>query len=147
MTRRTAKRTKRSTKRSTKRNNQKGAGHGKPSRATEKARLARIAAEIVAERNNKNAMNIGPRTNRPTRKSVLRHMAQSRFRLIRERNKAASRQTAAKNFSKTMKQQVAAQKEARRLETIKEGRKFENMFSGLSLKKQSGDASVPTPLT
>jgi hypothetical protein len=129
MTRRTAKRTKRSTKRSTKRNNQKGAGHGKLSRATEKARLARIAAKIEAERNNKNAMNIGPRTNRPTRKSVLSHMAKSRFRRIRKLNMAASRQTAAKNFSKTMRQQAAAQKEAKRLQAIAEEHNFANLFA------------------
>ena len=131
------KRTKRSTKRNTKRS-QKGAGHGKPSRKAAKSRRATRLAAIRASRLapvNLNAMNTGPRSSRPTRKAVIKHLVKSNSKLLRELNKAESRKSAAKNFSKIMGQQAAAHKEAERMKTIAEEHKLNNMFSGLSLKK------------
>lgn len=131
------KRTKRSTKRNTKRS-QKGAGHGKPSRAAAKSRRAKRLTAIRASRTapvNSNAMNIGSLSSRPSRKAVLKHLVKSNSKLLRELNKTESKKSAAKNFSKILKQQAAAQNEARRMKTIAEEHNFESMFSGLNLKK------------
>ena len=132
------KRTKRSTKRNTKRNtkrSQKGAGHGKPSRAAAQSRISKRLAALRASRVNPNAMNIGSLSSRPTRKAAIKYSVMSNLKALRKLNKAESKKTAAKNFSKTMKQQAAAHKEAKRMETIAEGNNFESMFKGLTLNK------------
>jgi hypothetical protein len=90
-------------------------------------------SKLRASRVNANAMNVGPRSSRPTRKAVLKQALKADMKILRNQN-AASAKKNSQVYVKGLKQQAAAQKEATRMKTIAEEDKFYNMFSGLSLK-------------